>query len=87
MEVLHIMRPESGFRIAFGLAINLKNDNNVTICQRDIIFHFFWGCYFSLVKFSYCSKFHANVITGSGVMTIFVYKGLTRHLESEITLS
>ena len=75
------------FRIASGLVINPKNDNNVTICQHDIIFHFFRGCYFSLVKFSYCSKFHASVITGSGVMTIFVYKELTRHLESEITLS
>ena len=31
----------------------------------------------SLVKFSYWSKFHVNIITGSGVMTIFFYKGLT----------
>ena len=35
----------------------------------------------SLVKFSYCSKFHANIITGSGVMTVFFYKGLTRNPE------
>ena len=26
-------------------------------------------------------QFHNNIITGSGVMTIFVYKGLTRNPE------
>ena len=31
------------------------------------------------MKFSYCSKFHVNMITGYGVMTIFVYKRLTRN--------
>ena len=31
------------------------------------------------MKFSYWSKFHANIITDSGVMTIFFYKGLTRN--------
>ena len=30
---------------------------------------------------SYWSKFHVNIITGSGVMTIFFYKGLTRNPE------
>ena len=30
---------------------------------------FFWLCFFSLVKFSYWSKFHVNIITGPGVMT------------------
>ena len=42
---------------------------------------FFWHCFVSLVKFSYWSKFHVNTITGSGVMTIFFYKGLTRNPE------
>ena len=42
---------------------------------------FFWRCFVSLVKFSYWSKFHVNIITGSGVMTIFFYKGLTRNPE------
>ena len=42
---------------------------------------FFWRCFVSLVNFSYCSKFHVNIITGFGVMTIFFYKGLTRNLE------
>ena len=35
----------------------------------------------SLVTFSYWSKFHINIITGSGVMTISFYKGLTRNPE------
>ena len=39
--------------------------------------HFFLLCLVSLVKFSYWSKFHVNIITGSRVMTIFFYKGLT----------
>ena len=34
---------------------------------------------FFFVKFSYWSKFHVNIITGSGVMTIFFCKGLTRN--------
>ena len=29
----------------------------------------------SRVKFSYWSRFHVNIITGSGVITIFVYRG------------
>ena len=42
---------------------------------------FFWRCFVSLMKFSYWSKFHVNIIIGSGVMTIFFYKGLTRNAE------
>ena len=38
-------------------------------------------------QFSYCSKFHVNIITASGVMTISFYKGLTRNLKSEISPS
>ena len=34
-----------------------------------------------LIYDSYWSKFHVNNITGSGVMTIFFCKGLTRNLE------
>ena len=43
--------------------------------------HIFWRCRVSLVKLSYWSKFHVNIMTGSGVMTIFVYKRLTRNTE------
>ena len=38
-------------------------------------------CFLSLVKFSNWSEFHVNIITGSGVMTISFYKGLTRNPE------
>ena len=42
---------------------------------------FFWHFFISLVKFSYWYKFHVSMITGSGVMTIYFYKGLTRNPE------
>ena len=42
---------------------------------------FFWYFFVSIVTFSYWSKFHINIITGSGVMTISFYKGLTRNPE------
>ena len=63
------------------LAINRKNDNDITTCWHDIIFKICWHCFVFLVKFSYWSKFHVNIITGSGIMIIFFYKGLTRFLE------
>ena len=46
-----------------------------------MIVKIFWRCCVYLVKFSYWSKFHVNVITGSGVVTICVYKELTRKPE------
>ena len=42
---------------------------------------FLWGCFVSFLKFSYWSKFHVNIIAGSGVMTISFYKGLSRNPE------
>ena len=42
-------------------------------------------CFF--VKFSCWSKLYVKIITCSGVMTIFVCKGLTRIRKSEITPS
>ena len=63
------------------LAINRKNDNDITTCWHDIIFKICWRCFVFLVKFSYWFKFHVNIITGSGIMIIFFYKGLTRNPE------
>ena len=63
------------------MAKNRKNENDVIICWHDITIKFFWCYFFCFVKFSYWSKFNGNIITGSGVMTIFFYKGLTRNLE------
>ena len=40
----------------------------------------FWRCFVSLVKFSFWSKFHVNIITGSRVIKIFFYKVLTKNL-------
>ena len=44
------------------------------ICRQDAIVKLFWRCSVSLVKFSYWSKFHVSIITGSEIMIIFVYK-------------
>ena len=41
--------------------------------------NFFWHCFVSLVKFSYLVTL--NIITASGIMTIFFYKLLTRNPE------
>ena len=51
--------------------------HNFLICHRQSFLTFF----VSLVKFSYWSKFHVSIITGSGIMTVFFYKGLTRNPE------
>ena len=56
-------------------AINQKNDNDVSICWHDVMVNFFCCCWLSLVKLSYSSKFYFNIMTGSRVMIIFVYKG------------
>ena len=82
---MQIQCPEFGLRTAPKLAKNVKNNNEVTIFRHDVIVKFFWRCFVSLANFSYWSKFHANIITGSGIMTIFFYKGLTRNTEIENT--
>ena len=61
------------------LTKNTKNDNDVTIFRHDV--NVKWRCFVSLVKFSHWSKFPVNIITGSGITTIFFYKGLTRNPE------
>ena len=61
------------------LAINRKNDSDVTVSRHDVVVNFF--CFVFLVKFSFWSKFHVSIITGSGVMTISFYMWLTRNLE------
>ena len=46
----------------------------------------FLSCHVSLVKFRYWFKFHVIIMTGSGVMTTFVYKGFSRKPEIGNTL-
>ena len=41
--------------------------------------HIFWRCSVSHATLSYWSKFLVNIITISGIITIFCYKGLTRN--------
>ena len=54
---------------------------DVKTSRHDVIIGIFWSGFVSLVKSSYWSKFHVNIITGSGIMTIFFCKGLTRNPE------
>ena len=61
------------------LVKNPKNGNVITIFRHDVNIKFFWRCFVCLVNFSYWSKFHVNIMTGSGIMKIFLYKGLTRN--------
>ena len=43
--------------------------SDVTIYRHEVILKIFWRCHVSPVKFSYWSKFHVNIITGSRVTT------------------
>ena len=66
------------------LAVNGKNNNDVAIYQHDVMVKFFWRYFVCLVNFSYWSKFHVNIITGSGVRVIFLWPEIRK---LEITLS
>ena len=74
------MRPKYGFWIV----INWSQIGKMAMLQLfDMTSSsiFFWRYIVCLANFSYWSKFHVNIITGSGIMTIFFYKGLTRNPE------
>ena len=49
------------------------------MASSPIFFFFFF--FDVLFQFKLLAKFHANIITGPGVMTIIFYKGLTRNPE------
>ena len=76
---------ESGFQIAPNWPKIGKLAMTSQFADMTSSSIFFWCCFVFLVKFSYWSKFHVNIITGSGVTTIFFYKGLTRSPEIENT--
>ena len=78
MQTLFVWNPVSGL---LQIGQKSESDNDVTIFRQDVIFRFFWCCFVSRVTFRYWSNFHVNIITGSGIMTIFFYKGLTRNPE------
>ena len=51
------------------------------MCGHDVTDKLFWRGFVTIVKFSYWSKFHVNIITGSAVITISFYKRLTKNTE------
>ena len=59
-----------------------KVDNTKILIETDWFYevnsNFFWHCRVSFVNFNYWSKFHVNIMTGSEVMTVFIYKRFTR---------
>ena len=62
------------------LVVNWKNSNDVTIFLHEVILTFL--CFFVfLFNFSYWSKLHVNIMTGSEVMTVSFCKALTRNPE------
>ena len=78
----------SGIRLpnCSKLAINRKNNNGATFCRHDVIANFFflfWRHFISIVRFSYWSNFHFNIITGSGVMTVFFIRNWSEIRKSE----
>ena len=74
---LQTMRPESRFRITTNQP-SIEKMMMASIYRYDVI-KTFWRC--SVVMLSYWSKFHVNFITGSGVMTTFLVRDLTRNQE------
>ena len=83
MQVLQIMCPEFGFRTAQICQKSKSDNDNVTVCQSDVIVKLFYSCLISLIKFN-C------LFTGPSFMWIslqvpelwqHVYKGITRNSE------
>ena len=64
-----------------------KRQWRYNLSTRDHRRFFFWRWCVSLTKFSYWSKFHVNIMTGSGVMRTFFYKGLSINQETKNTPS
>ena len=73
--------PESGLQTAPNWPKIRKMTMTSQLPDMTSSSEFFRRGFVSLVTFSYWPKFHVNIITGSGIMTIFFFKGLTRNLE------
>ena len=69
--------PESGLRTA----PNWRKIRKMTMTSQFSDMTSTSNFFVSLVNFSYWSKFHVNIITGSGITTIFFHKELTRNPE------
>ena len=74
------MRPESGFRIApnWPKLRKMTMTSQFFDMRSSSIFWTLFCSSYHLINVSYLSKFRVNIITRSGVMTIFSRKGLTR---------
>ena len=72
---------EFGFWIAPNWSYIRKMAMGSQISDMTSSSVFFDVVFFSLVRFTYWSKFRVNIITGSEVKTIFFYKELTRNPE------
>ena len=70
-----MMHPASGFWIAAKWPWVKRTTMTSQFADMMSSSIFFWRLCVSLVNFSFWSKFHVNIVTGSGVKTIFVYKG------------
>ena len=87
MWVLQTRRPESGFWITpnwswIGKMTMTSQFADMTSSSKFLTsFCFFFKV--SFVRISYLSKFHVNIITGSGIRTISSYKGLIRNSKTQ----
>ena len=78
------MHSKSGFRIVPNrpwIEKKRQRSHNLPTWRHR---QFFWRYRVSFVKFSYWSKFHVNVITGSTVITTFPFEEMTRTKKSKI---
>ena len=78
---MQTLNPESGLQTAPNWPKIQKMTMMSQFSDTTSTSNFFWRLFVSLVKVSCWSKFHVNIITSSGIMTIFFYKGLTRNPE------
>ena len=74
---MQILCLESGLETAPNWPKIGKMTMTSHISEMTSTSHFLGVFFVSLVNFRYWSKFHVNIIIGSGIMTIFFYKGLT----------
>ena len=72
---------ESGFRISPKWPKIGKMTMTSQFLDMWSSSNFFDVIFFSLFKLSYWSRFYVNILTRSGVMTIFFYKWLTTNPE------
>ena len=76
---MQILYPESGLWTAPNWPKVWKMTTMLQFSDMTSSLFFFWRCFVFVVNFSYWSKIHVNIITGSGIMTIFFYERFARN--------